>query len=78
MSFSKLCLEMVHDLIQCHEIPLEAQKATLPKEKSSLTLGQARSSPSKFFEAYRLQKLCNQSLYLEGAFVYTKNVTLSL
>ncbi|XXG41759.1 hypothetical protein AAC387_Pa01g2159 [Persea americana] len=31
-----------------------------------------------FFEAHRLQKLCNSSLYLEEAFVDTKNVTLAL
>ena len=31
-----------------------------------------------FFEAHRLQKLRDSSLYLEGAFVDTKNVTLPL
>ena len=48
MSFSKLYLEMVHDPFHCHKIPLETQKATLSKEKCSETLGQIRSSPSKF------------------------------
>ena len=39
---------MVRDLSHCHKIPLETQKATLSREKCSETLGQVRSSPSKF------------------------------
>ena len=56
-------------------IPLEAQKATLPKEESSKTLGQIRSSPSEFSSRH-INYRSYSSLYLEGAFVDTKKVTL--
>ena len=73
MSFSKPCLEMVRDLSQCHKIPLKTQKATIPKENCSKTLGQAKKLSFKIlFKAYRLQKPCNLSLYLEGVVVNTK------
>ena len=52
-------------------IPLEAQKATLPKEESSKTLGQIRSSPSEFSSRH-IDYRSYSSLYLEGAFVDTK------
>ena len=77
MSFSKFCLEMVCDLSHCHKIPLETQKAILSKRKMLKDFWSSQKFSFKvFFEAHQLQKLSNSSLYLEGAFVDTKNVTL--
>ena len=80
MSRSKFCLEMVRDLSHCHKIPLETQKATLSKEKKMLrnSLSSQKLFFKVFFEAHQLQKICDSSLYLEGTFVDTKNVTLPL
>ena len=76
MSFSKFCLEMVRDVSHCHKIPLETQKATLSRKMLRDSWSSQKFSFKVFFEAHRLQRLSNSSLYLEGAFVDTKNVTL--
>ena len=76
MSFSKFCLEMVRDLSHCHKIPLETQKATLSRKMLRNSWSSQKFSFKVFFEAHRLQRLSNSLLYLEGAFVDTKNVTL--
>ena len=77
MSFSKFCLEMVRNISHCHKIPLETQKAILSKRKMLRDSWSSQKFSFKvFFEAHRLQRLSNSSLYLEGAFVDTENVTL--
>ena len=79
MSFSKLCPEMVHDLFHYHKISLETQKGYSIERKALRDSWSSHKLSFKvFFEAHRLQKLCSSSLYLEGAFVDTKNVTLPL
>ena len=76
MSFSKFFLEMVRDLSHCPKIPLETQKATLSRKMLTDSWPSQKFSFKVFFEAHRLQKLYNSSLYHEGAFVDIKNVTL--
>ena len=76
MLFSKFYLEMVRDLSHCHKIPLETQKATLSRKMLRDSWSSQKFSIKVFFEAHRLQRLSNSSLYLEGAFVDTKNITL--
>ena len=76
MSFSKFCFEMVREASHCHKIPLETQKAILSRKMLRNSWSSQKFSFKIFFEAHRLQRLSNSSLYLEGAFVDTKNVTL--
>lgn len=78
MSFQNPCLETVHDLSHYHEIPWKLEKATPSKEKCSRLLVKQEDLLQILFEAHRLLELRTPSLYLEGAFVDTKNVTMSL
>ena len=78
MSFLKLYLEMIHDPSHYHEIPLELKKLLYQKEITQDSWLSQKLSFKILFEAHWLQMLCNSLLYLEGAFVDTKNVTLPL
>ena len=71
MSFSKLCLEMVHDPSHCHKISSETQRGYSIKIYARRLLVKSRSSLSKFSSRHIDWKI-NLSLYLEGVFVDTK------
>ena len=65
------------DVFHCHKIPLETQKATLSRKMLRDSWSSQKFSFKVFFEAHRLQKLCNSSLYLEGHLL-TPKISLSL